>query len=374
MSEQKERNIDAIEWSEDESAKLEDLHQELRDHTAAFNPEEASEAEKVNFRRIRNAIYSRIKYRRRNRLMKTLSAQKADLERKNKLTRESNNKLEECIKIAASIADNQELPERLSHYPTQTTLPHTRPSTDPILAALERLRHGAQTNPSSSSNDYLSIWASELLSGNQTASQQQPFFQFVQQGYSQESTQEGWALLSLLKQATGERLSNHQSSSGTAVFPHHNVTAARNPTDSSSGFLEDLELHRALLGCHQEGAERAGSDEAFLDSLGRILGHRQYVEPRRRSALEMTLDLLSVEIFQLELDRRVPGNFDPQLASVLQVVVSKLLQFVDDLQRRSQTTHPEALTGEITMIRLCVDLMKSLGNPRNHPGHRLSPA
>lgn len=85
----------------------------------------------------------------------------------------------------------------------------------------------------------------------------------------------------------------------------------------------------------------------------------------------MTLDLLSIEIFQLELDRRLSsGNSDPLFETILQASVSKLLKYVDDLQSRCANAAPDAFAEDITMLRTCIDLMKSLGNP--HPRHLFS--
>lgn len=207
MSEQQEENTGIYrlarylleeannEMSEDDSEKLEHLQQELKNHTAAFNPEDASESEKTNFRRIRNAIYSRIKYRRRNRLMKKLSAEKADLELRNRSIRSLNETLEKYIQVAKFIVEQHEASQLINQSCAHATLKvnpqDARQPIDSILAAFEQL--GQANN--------ISTWVSELLSANQTLRQQQ----------NQDSRHTDLALLSLLNQTLGGQPTHAQS-------------------------------------------------------------------------------------------------------------------------------------------------------------------
>jgi hypothetical protein len=351
MSEREEIDVDANDRTDDDSAKLEDLQQELKDHSAAFNPETATDAEKVTFRRVRNAIYSRIKYRRRSRLMKTLSVRKTDLESRNQLIREQNTKLEGYIKVAKSIAENHE-----AH--TQPLYNH--PFTNQVILEMEQIRNGAQFTPSLPGGLVVDALPTRFTSPVQAFAQQRLSYQRWQQESSRERMQEGLPLLSLQNQLLGERPLSLLST--PPDYP-----GSRVPAGSTLGSLQDLELLNTLVARHQEITRTAGGGDTFLNSLGGALGQGPFIQPRR-SATEITLDLLSVEIIQMELDRRLSGNSDPGVESFFQGFVVKLLRTVEDLQRRCAISPPEALRGEIEMIRIAVDMIKSFGNGRNHPG------
>ncbi|GAX28325.1 hypothetical protein FisN_27Hu018 [Fistulifera solaris] len=342
-----EQHIDANDRTDDDSAKLEDLQQELKDHSAAFNPETATEAEKVHFRRVRNAIYSRIKYRRRSQLMKTLSARKADLESRNQLVREQNTKLEGYINVAKSIAENHE---------AHAQSPNNHPFTSQVIRDLEQLRHGAQINPPPPRRLILEpLLPSRFAAPLQAAALQGLSAQRWQQESSQGRVSEELLLLSLQNQLLGE-------SPLSLLGASPDNTASRVPTGSSTASLEDLELLNALVARHQESTRAAGGGNPFLNPLDGILGPFSQARP---NASEITLDLLSVEIMQLELDRRLLGNSDPRVDSFFQGFVVKLLRTVDDLKRRSILSPPETLRGEIEIVRLSVDIIKSFGCGRN---------
>ncbi|GBO90610.1 hypothetical protein FisN_27Lh019 [Fistulifera solaris] len=342
MSEQQQVDIDANDRTDDDSAKLEDLQQELKDHSAAFKPETATHAEKVHFRRVRNAIYSRIKYRRRNRLMKTLSAQKADLESRNHLIREQNTKLEQYINVAKTIAENRE-----GHAQSQ----YSHLLTSQAILALERMRHGAQINPPPPRRLLFESLPSRFTDPVQAAAVQGLSAQRLQQEFSQGRMPEGLSLLSLQNQLLGEN-----SLCLLATPPEY--AASRIPAGSSTLSLEDLELLNARVAHHQESTGAGVGGNPFLNSLEGILGP---FTQSHRSANEIMLDLLSVEIIQLELDRRLSGNADPGLDSFFQGIAVKLLRTVDDLKTRSAISPPESLRGEIEIVRLSVDLIRSFG-------------